>query len=45
MRLNSGITRTIAHDFYRHLEYNLEKEQIIDIPNGITARKKLKVNQ
>ncbi len=28
MRLNSGISRTAAHDFYRHLEYDLEKEQI-----------------
>ena len=28
MRLNSGISRKIAHDFYRHLGYNFEKEQI-----------------
>lgn len=28
MRLNSGITRTGAHEFYRHLGYGHEKEQI-----------------
>ena len=28
MRLNSGASRTDAHDFYRHLGYDLEKEQI-----------------
>lgn len=28
MRLNSGISRTDAHDFYRHLGYNSENEQI-----------------
>ena len=28
MRLNSGISRTKAHDFYRHLGYDSEKEQI-----------------
>lgn len=28
MRLNSGQSRTIAHDFYRHLGYGSEKEQI-----------------
>lgn len=28
MRLNSGISRTMAHDFYRHLGYDSEKEQI-----------------
>ena len=28
MRLNSGISRTDAHNFYRHLGYNSEKEQI-----------------
>lgn len=28
MRLNSGISRTNAHNFYRHLGYVHEKEQI-----------------
>lgn len=28
MRLNSGISRTGAHDFYRHLGYDDEKGQI-----------------
>lgn len=28
MRLNSGISRANAHDFYRHLGYDSEKEQI-----------------
>ena len=28
VRLNSGSSRTAAHDFYRTLGYNLEKEQI-----------------
>lgn len=28
MRLNSGMTRTDAHGFYRHLGYDSEKEQI-----------------
>ncbi len=28
MRLNSGISRKVAHNFYRHLGYNFEKEQI-----------------
>lgn len=28
MRLNSGISRVDAHNFYRHLGYNCEKEQI-----------------
>ena len=28
MRLNSGISRTDAHGFYRHLGYDHEKEQI-----------------
>ena len=28
MRLNSGISRTDAHEFYRHLGYDSEKEQI-----------------
>lgn len=28
MRLNSGISRTNAHDFYRHLGYDSEKGQI-----------------
>lgn len=28
MRLNSGISRTAAHAFYRHLGYGSEKEQL-----------------
>ena len=28
MRLNSGISRKTAHNFYRHLGYGMEKEQI-----------------
>lgn len=28
MRLNSGIQRTNAHEFYRHLGYNSEKKQL-----------------
>lgn len=28
MRLNSGVSRTNAHNFYRHLGYNSEKEQL-----------------
>lgn len=28
MRLNSGVLRTNAHDFYRHLGYDSEREQI-----------------
>lgn len=28
MRLNSGASRTDAHNFYRHLGYDSEKEQI-----------------
>lgn len=28
MRLNSGMSRTEAHGFYRHLGYDTEKEQI-----------------
>lgn len=28
MRLNSGISRNIAHDFYRHLGYDSENKQI-----------------
>ena len=28
VRLNSGATRTNAHDFYRHIGYTTEKQQI-----------------
>ena len=28
MRLNSGISRTNAHNFYRHLGYGTEKKQL-----------------
>ena len=28
MRLNSGISRTAAHDFYRHLGYDSDKGQL-----------------